>query len=52
MFIWAFVNNVSRVVLFTAVGFRQQKKRGEMEMHVKGGSLVGANIPNACVCRS
>lgn len=52
VFILAFVNNMSRVFLFTAVGFRQQKKRGEMEMHIKGGGLVGANIPNARVRKS
>lgn len=52
VFILTFVNNMSRVFLFTAVGFRQQKKRGEMEMHIKGGGLVGANIPNAHVRKS
>lgn len=52
VFILTFVNNMSRVFLFTAVGFRQQKKRGEMEMHNKGGGLVGANIPNARVRKS
>lgn len=52
VFILTFVNNMSRVFLFTAVGFRQQKKRREMEMHNKGGGLVGANIPNAHVHKS
>lgn len=52
VFILAFVNNMSRVFLFTAVGFRQQKKRGEMEMHIKGGGLAGANVPNVRVHKS
>lgn len=44
----AFVNNLSEF-LFTAVGGRQQKKPGEMETHLKGGALLGADFPNACV---
>lgn len=52
VFILAFVINMLRVFLFTAVGFRQQKKRRDMEMHIKGGGLVGANIPNARVHKS
>lgn len=38
--------------LFTAVGVRQQKKPGETEIHLKGGGLLGADIPNAHVHES
>jgi len=47
----AFVSNISEF-LFTAVGVRQQKKPGETEIHLKGGGLLGADIPNAHVHES